>query len=163
MRLISFSVHLSAIKQRKSPHATFLRAAVTPGSARLGSAGGVTSSLLTAAFVARHCTQTHTHTERGSSHEVSSRRMHLIALLLRAVNASSPFSPFSRFLLLLLFSLKIICSQRRAVASPPSAPFVGNWLQKWRLAFRSDTVWAICSVSGEGRLGRTEECDRPSV
>lgn len=113
--------------------------------------------------ICRALLHANTHTERGGSHEASSRRMHLITLLPCAVNASYPFSPFSQFLLLLLFSFQIICSQRHGVALPTSPPFVGNWLQKWHLAFRSDRLWAICSVSGEGRLGLMEECDRPSV
>lgn len=37
-----------------------------------------------------------------------------------------------------------------AKASGAAAVFWGNWVQKWRLAFRSDSLGAICSVFAEG-------------
>lgn len=58
-----------------------------------------------------------------------------------------------------LFRFQIICFQRHREASV-SAVSVGNWVQKWHLAFRSDRLRAICSVfadSGTVDVLRTHE------
>lgn len=75
----------------------------------------------------------------------------LIALLPCVINAFPYSLLLPHFANFSLFHFQIICFQRHRMASI-SAVSVGNWLQKWHLAFRSDRLRAICSVFAEGDI-----------